>query len=200
MRGGAESYLRQPRYLKTAGRVDRAARRSGMRYAIVGGIAVNWYSNPPPTADIDIAVEPDEKKLGAFLAELRSEGVVETGRTMMLQDIADIVLRDPRTRLTVELLSGWAPTHLSAISSAVRVRVGRYSFRVASVEDVITTKAMAYFDRWKRKDIAAVQELLLKYEGRLNYQKMSEVMRNEGRHGQFRLILAASRRGKEGRH
>jgi len=150
---------------------------------------------PPPTIDIDVAVEPDEESISAFIAELDLRGIRSTSQEIHDRGIATVILVDGKSKLKVEVMSGYAPSHISAVVNAVRVRVGAVSFNLVTPEDLIVNKAMAYFDRHERKDMCAVVDLLRIKHGKLDEDHMTSLMGREGREAVFRTIMNIAKRG-----
>ena len=61
-----------------AGQLERIAgilERSGVRYAVIGGHAVNGWLEPRFTADIDVTVAISAEELNELLGVLEAEGL-----------------------------------------------------------------------------------------------------------------------------
>ncbi len=67
--------------------------RHGVRYLLVGGLAMNVYGVERATMDVDIALALDEANMAAFLAAARALGVSPVA-PVALVDLADKSKRD----------------------------------------------------------------------------------------------------------
>ncbi len=130
---------------------------SGIRYAVVGGQAVNAYVAPLVSLDLDLAVAADQ--LDAL------EGLLSTHFSVQ-QFAHSLNVTDPGSELRVQFQTD--ARYSGMIESAVERDVLGLRLPVASVEDVLQGKVWAALDEERRpskrqKDLADIARLLEAY-------------------------------------
>lgn len=152
----------------------RALRGAGVRYVVVGGLAVVLQGHVRLTVDLDLVIELDPGNAGRAVAVLRDDlGLVPTvpvdpeafadpaqraewirDKGMMVFSMADP--RDPLRRVDLFTESPWPFEEFFA--RADEMDVAGVSVRVASIDDLISMKRSA--DREKdRTDIEVLRIL-----------------------------------------
>jgi len=145
----------------------RALTEGGVDFVVIGGIAVMLAGYGRATRDLDIMFAGD----GANLTVL---GKVLTGLEARLRGVGDEVpfVADERTLVGIQLLTletslGWLDIHkqVPGVESfarlrdrAVRITLGDFAVRVASVDDLLAMKAAAGRPQ-DRLDIAALEAI-----------------------------------------
>lgn len=129
-------------------------RDTGTSYCVIGGVAVNAYTEPVVTLDLDLALAPGQaERLVALLpARIRSERFAHS-----------INLEAPGSELRVQLQTD--PRYESFPLRAREREVLGLTLPVASVEDVLQGKIWAVSDETRRaskrqKDLADIARLL----------------------------------------
>lgn len=145
--------------------------RHGVRYAVVGGVAVNLHGVPRMTYDIDIVVSTDATSLLGCEEAMRSLGLV-CRLPLRLETLADLALRrqyeedrnlravtftdpsDPLREVDVIVAPSRDPDGVAA--RAISISAGDFAVRVATIDDLITLKRLA----GRKQDDADVEHLL----------------------------------------
>lgn len=152
----------------------RALEEVGVRYAIVGGLAVIAHGHDRLTRDVDAMVVDADERLDEIIAAMGRHGLVP-----VRQDPARMARRErvlylaTATGRRVDILLGFIPYERASVDRAemMDTRDGE-SIRVASVEDLIILKLIASRDR-DLSDIARLVEL----HPNLNRATIEEVVR-----------------------
>jgi hypothetical protein len=160
----------------------RALDAHGVRYAVVGGLAMNLHGVPRLTMDVDLLVDLGDGNLRAFLRAAGELGL-KPGVPVPLTDLLDPVRRqtwidekgmvafpmrppDP-TGPTVDLLVAPAIDVQRAIGRAERRDLGGIPVALAAVADLIGLKQAA----GRRQDLADIEHL----------ERLSELAGDEAR-------------------
>lgn len=115
------------------------------RWCLVGGRAVEIWSNPPQTPDIDCLAEVEDGDVPEVVGRFRAVGIV--AREVYTGVGAPILfLRDQRERVDVDVLGAYDPLHMWVVLSAVRRTVGGVRIPVARPEGVVALKAQSAID------------------------------------------------------
>ena len=130
-------------------------RETGADHCVIGGLAVNAYTEPVVSLDLDVVVATD-----------RIDGVAEAAadRGMKVERFPHSVnLAAPGSDLRIQLQTD--PRYQDFIPRAVEREVLGYPLRVAAVEDVLQGKLWAYQDESRRgskrqKDLADIARLV----------------------------------------
>jgi hypothetical protein len=142
----------------------------GVRYAIVGGVAVNLHGIPRMTYDIDIVVPMDEATLRSCHQAMLSLGLA-CRLPLRLEALADPALReeyetdrnlravtftdpnDPLREVDVIVAPSRDPDGVAA--RATVVSAGGFTVRVAGIDDLIAMKRLA----GRKQDEADIEHL-----------------------------------------
>jgi len=125
---------------------------------VIGGIAVIAHGVPRQTADIDATVWAEAVELEALLRVLAGHGI----RPRIADALAVarrhqvILLRHEPSGTPVELILAWLPFERDALARATPVDFGGVRIRVATPEDLVVYKAVA----WRDRDRADIERLL----------------------------------------
>lgn len=154
-------------------RVLRALETAGVRYLVVGGVAVVLHGHPRFTADLDLAIALDPANVHAAFGALSTLGYrprvpvsadvfadpAARGRLVAEKGMTVLSFASPALAMTeVDVFAdppfGFEETH----ARAAHVGLGELSVPVASIEDLIAMKRRA--GRPKDLEDAAVLERL----------------------------------------
>ena len=142
----------------------------GVRYALVGGVAVNLHGVPRMTYDIDLMVDPS---LDGFIAAdtalaglglspripLRLSGLADASLRAKLESERNLVAltySDPSNPLReVDVLIAPSLDPAGVVSRAVLLSAGDFDVRVATIEDIVAMKRRA----GRPQDLADVTHL-----------------------------------------
>jgi hypothetical protein len=147
-----------------------ALQLAGVRYLVVGGVAVVFHGYPRFTADLDLVVALDRENVGALVSALTTLGYRPRA------PVQAAALADPEMRRSwiqdkgLTVLSFWSPAHPAteidvfvaepfpmepALARSVAVQLGALSVPVASIPDVIFLKRQSA----RPKDLDDIQAL-----------------------------------------
>jgi len=136
---------------------------SGLRYMLIGGLAVALWGEPRATLDVDVSVwvEPGrfEAAIRSVAAEFRTapDALALAARTRVLP-----VLTAQGSR--VDLVFAVLPEELAMIARAHRKAIGAVEIPIVSVEDLIWMKLISE----RSKDREDARRLLRRFRGTLD--------------------------------
>jgi len=132
--------------------------KTGSRYCLIGGLAVNAYVEPVVSLDLDIV--PAAEDVGAICRAAKERGlkVEEFEHSVNIASETS----DLRIRLQVD------PRYQKFVAIAEDRDVLGYKMRVARLEDVLQGKVWAYMDKTRRKskrqkDLADIFRIIERY-------------------------------------
>jgi hypothetical protein len=132
--------------------------KTGSRYCLIGGLAVNAYVEPVVSLDLDIVAAVED--LGAICKAAKERGL----KIEQFEHSVNItsVSSDLRIQLQTD------PRYQRFVSNADGRNVLGYAIRVARVEDVLQGKVWAYMDKTRRKskrqkDLADIFRIVEKF-------------------------------------
>lgn len=132
--------------------------KTGSRYCLIGGLAVNAYVEPVVSLDLDvIAINED---IDAICKAAKEQG-------MKIEQFEHSVnLTSPDSDLRIQLQQD--PRYQGFVSNAQSANVLGYTMNVARVEDVLQGKVWAYSDKTRRKskrqkDLADIFRIVEKF-------------------------------------
>lgn len=111
-------------------------------YAIGGAIAVNYYTEPRNTQDLDLYFLIDDKGYHLLWETLRSMGYKAKGQRVIVEEV-------PVDMFPVSI----HPIYEEALQKAIRVKVDGITVKIFSPEYLMVTKLMAFRER-DRGDIS----------------------------------------------
>lgn len=132
--------------------------RAGVRFCVVGGVAVNLHGVPRMTYDVDIVPEPDAEnlaRLGDVLARLgllprlpvplvSVADPTERERLLVERNLRALTFTDPVDPLReVDVLINPGPDPSSIVAAATRMTLGDVSVPVIAIGDLIALKRSA---------------------------------------------------------
>lgn len=138
-------------------------------YFIYGGIAVPAWGAVLSTEDVDIVIRVSEEEAVRLMSALRKAGFHIPARTETLLFV-DTWFRASQGGRDVDFALGATDFDLSALRRAVRVHVFERTIPIASAEDLILYKRVAY----RKKDFAHIDDILVRQEGKLDLGYLRE--------------------------
>jgi len=138
--------------------LSEAFKTLGAPAMIIGGMAVIVRGVPRTTADIDAVVWGPEVSLTAVVAAMARTGIVPRIDDAVRFAAANqvLLLRHEPTGTPVDLSLGWLPFEGEALARATVEQVGVAEVRVATTEDLVILKAVA----WRPRDQSDIEQLL----------------------------------------
>ncbi len=171
-------------YLRTVGLLAGALDAQGFEPVLVGGMALVLLGSQRVTRDFDLLVSmqgPATEELVRLMYRHRLELVTKFSPAGEVQRSVDNVriavaklkketprslcFCNPKTGLRVDLLLDFPlPAHRVALR-AEKVKVGSGGLRVASPEDLMQLKEIAYADRRSASDVQDLEFLRMRVQG-----------------------------------
>jgi len=132
--------------------------KTGSRYCLIGGLAVNAYVEPVVSLDIDIVAAVED--VGAICKSAEERGL------KVEQFEHSVNITGSGSDLRIQLQTD--PRYQKFIPNAKDRDVLGYKMRVAKVEDVLQGKIWAYMDKTRRKskrqkDLADIFRIIEKF-------------------------------------
>jgi hypothetical protein len=132
--------------------------KTGSRYCLIGGLAVNAYVEPVVSLDLDIVAAVEDLDAICKAAEERGLKIEQFDHRVNVTGVGS----DLRIQLQTD------PRYQKFVSSADGRNVLGYAMRVARVEDVLQGKVWAYMDKTRRKskrqkDLADIFRIVEKF-------------------------------------
>ena len=150
--------------MERARQLDRLLRSRGTPFAFMGGLAVNAWSIPAPTYDIDLCADLPEEAVPALVRELESEGFAPPP-TAWLESVGRARFREFSVHWPFQ--DGLIPADFFvALDEFQMEALGRR--RNVELDDGFTTDILAPEDllvykliAWRPKDRAAIERLTM---------------------------------------
>jgi len=132
--------------------------KTGSRYCLIGGLAVNAYVEPVVSLDLDIVVAVED--VGAICKEVKERGL----KVEEFEHSVNITSENSDLRIQLQA----DPRYQKFISSAENRNVLGYRMKVARLEDILQGKVWAYLDKTRRKskrqkDLADIFRIVEKF-------------------------------------
>jgi hypothetical protein len=132
--------------------------KTGSRYCLIGGLAVNAYVEPVVSLDLDIVAAVEDLEAICKAAKERGLKIEQFEHSVNITGVGS----DLRIQLQTD------PRYQRFVSSADGRNVLGYAMRVARVEDVLQGKVWAYMDKTRRKskrqkDLADIFRIVEKF-------------------------------------
>jgi hypothetical protein len=132
--------------------------KTGSRYCLIGGLAVNAYVEPVVSLDMDVVAANED--VGAICNAAKEQGL------KIEQFEHSVNLTSVNSDLRIQLQSD--PRYQKFVSNADGRNVLGYTMRVARIEDVLQGKVWAYSDKTRRKskrqkDLADIFRIIEKF-------------------------------------
>jgi len=132
--------------------------KTGSRYCLIGGLAVNAYVEPVASLDLDVVAANED--VGAICRAAEEYGL----KVERFEHSVNIT--SPNSDLRIQLQTDHR--YQGFVSSAAGRNVLGYTMRVARIEDVLQGKIWAYMDKTRRrskrlKDLADIFRIVEKF-------------------------------------
>lgn len=142
---------------------------------VIGGIAVIARGVPRQTVDVDATVWAEGVELEALLRVLARHGILP--RIADALDFARqhqvLLLRHEPSGTPIEVSLAWLPFERDALARATAVDFGGVRIRVASPEDLVVYKAVA----WRDRDRTDIERLLALHGDRIDLDRVRPLIR-----------------------
>lgn len=132
--------------------------KTGSRYCLIGGLAVNAYVEPVVSLDLDIVAAVED--VGAICKAVKERGL----KVEEFEHSVNITSENSDLRIQLQA----DPRYQKFISSAENRNVLGYTMKVARLEDILQGKVWAYLDKTRRKskrqkDLADIFRIVEKF-------------------------------------
>lgn len=132
--------------------------KTGSRYCLIGGLAVNAYVEPVVSLDLDIV--PAAEDTGAICKAAKEQRL----KVEQFEHSVKITSRSSDLRIQLQI----DPQYQKFVPAAEDRNVLGYTMKVARLEDVLQGKIWAYMDKARRKskrqkDLADIFRIIEKY-------------------------------------
>jgi len=132
--------------------------KTGSRYCLIGGLAVNAYVEPVVSLDLDVVAAAED--IDAVCDEAKKHGL----KIEQFEHSINITSSDSDLRIQLQQ----DPRYQRFVSNAAGRNVLGYTMRVARIEDVLQGKVWAYADKTRRKskrqkDLADIFRIVEKF-------------------------------------
>lgn len=163
----------------TALSFDRACRRAGVPYALIGGFAVSAWGQPRTTAVVDALVHlEDASFVASFVDALRADGLSADARDFedALRGAGHVTVFDEVTVFHVDVKVARTAAEVEQVASArvVSFHGGELSF--ARPEDTLAYKLSFGTDQ----DVKDARSILALQAGRLDEARLAAIARRLG--------------------
>jgi hypothetical protein len=132
--------------------------KTGSKYCLIGGLAVNAYVEPVVSLDLDIVAA--NENVGAICETAKKHG-------LKIEEFEhSINITSLNSDLRIQLQAD--PRYQGFVSGAQDKNVLGYTMKVAKIEDVLEGKVWAYMDKTRRKskrqkDLADIFRIVEKF-------------------------------------
>lgn len=145
----------EPRLLTALEALAESLDRPGVRYALIGGLAVSLRGNPRTTNDIDLVVDVPQNGLPGLLADVAGRGFTLDEMTAVAEFVRHHMIAFDYQGVRIDWIKPVLDAYRHVLDGATIERGFGYPLRVASVEGLLLLKLMAARPRdWN--DIAAM--------------------------------------------
>ena len=147
-----------------------ALKSIGRPAMLIGGLAVIARGVPRLTIDIDAVVDAEGLDVDRLWEVLRDSGlearVIDAAK--LARERLVLLLRHPASGVAVDLSLGWMQFERDAMERATTVNLGGVPVPVATPEDLVVLKAVA----WRGVDRLDITELIVRHHAEMDLQRM----------------------------
>jgi hypothetical protein len=141
---------------------------------IIGGIAVIARGVPRQTVDVDATLWGAEVDLGDLVEVLASHRIVPRIHDALAfaRRRQVLLLRHEPSGTPIEISLAWLPFEREALGRATRITFAGIEAPMATAEDLVIYKALA----WRDRDRSDIERLIVLYGKDMNLQKVRDMM------------------------
>jgi hypothetical protein len=142
---------------------------------IIGGIAVMARGVPRQTIDIDATIAAEGTDLDELLHTLERHRVLPRvpDALAFARERQVLLLRHEPSGTPLEITLAWLPFELDALARASVVDFRGVPVRVATAEDLVVYKAVA----WRERDRSDIERLLVRHHSTINMDAVRRLVR-----------------------
>jgi hypothetical protein len=137
---------------------------------LIGGLAVVARGVPRLTIDIDAVVDGEGLDVDRLWVVLRESGLEAriADAAKLASERLVLLLQHPASGMTVDLSLGWMQFEREAMERATTINLGGVLVAVATPEDLVVLKAVA----WRAVDRLDITELVIRHHADMDLQRM----------------------------
>lgn len=145
---------------------DAACREAGVRYVMVGGIAVMAWGQPRTTMDIDTIVSLRRAQVEGFMSALRRHQLRATAQDFLdsMEDGSHVTVHASGSAFHIEVKLSDSKETETELDRAREERFEGRSLRIASPEDTIAWKLRF----GSPQDVADARSIWIRQKGKLD--------------------------------
>lgn len=142
---------------------------------IIGGIAVMARGVPRQTIDIDATIAAEGTDLDELLHTLERHRILTRvpDALAFARERQVLLLRHEPSGTPLEITLAWLPFELDALARASVVDFRGVPVRVATPEDLVVYKAVA----WRERDRSDIERLLVRHHSTINMDAVRRLVR-----------------------
>jgi hypothetical protein len=137
----------------------------GLRYMLIGGVAVGLWGEPRATLDVDLTIWVEPHHLEATVERLASRFALRTSKPMETVRELRLLPVQAANGVAVDLLFARWPLEKQALDRAVCLNIGAAQIRVAPLDYLLFLKLIS--DR--PKDLADAEALIRRHHGKFDF-------------------------------
>jgi len=179
---------------ETALAFDRAVRKAGVGYALVGGFAVSAWGQPRTTSDVDALLDLDEANVARLTEALTSEGLTASAADFreVLREGGHVTIFDPASSFHVDAKICRTPGERDQVKDAAEVNFHGSRLRFARAEDTVVYKILY----GSPQDVTDAATILARQAGKLDEARMLALALKLGVAPALRELEAKVRRAR----
>jgi hypothetical protein len=137
---------------------------------LIGGLAVIARGVPRLTIDIDAVIQAEGLDIDRLWNVLRGGGFDArvADAVKLTRERQVLLLQHPASGMPVDLSLGWLSFEREALQRATTVDWGGVPFQVATPEDLVVLKAVA----WRGIDKLDITELIVRHHAGMNFDRV----------------------------
>jgi len=149
-------------------------RALGCPAMLIGGLAVIARGIPRQTIDIDAVVQGEGLDIEALLQVLERSGFTPRvpDAIAFARQRQVLLMRHQASGVPLDLSLGWLPFERDAMSRATPVDLAGVTLPVATAEDLVVFKAVA----WRDRDRGDIERLVIRYGDTFNFGRIRETL------------------------
>ena len=154
--------------------LSKALDESGSPAMLIGGIAVIARGVPRHTDDVDGTIAADGIDLEKLVLLLAKHGIQPrvTDAIEFARQHQVLLLVHTPSATEIELSLAWLPFEQEALMRAERLDLGAVQARVATAEDLVIYKAVA----WRERDKSDIEQLIQLHHDKIDFARVEQII------------------------
>lgn len=141
---------------------------------IIGGIAVIFRGVPRQTQDIDATIWGPDTEISRAIHVFQHHKIVPriTDARQFAEQNQVLLLKHVPSLTPIDLSFAWLPFESEALQRATVEKIESTSVRVASAQDLVVFKAVA----WRDRDRSDIERLIVRHREEIDIQVVREIV------------------------